>query len=829
VPKAAKPQRIPLFGRETALERLTDLTQRLPSGKAVYCVINGQMGIGKSRLKEELVSRLNKSGTVDFFETNCSVDVTSPYYPFKILLRDFLGLHELDSPQTMARQIDDVLEKNNLSRTVRRGVKHLLLTDLGRLRSDEIRTLNEEIYTAMRNLVRHMCCKKPVVLIFDEFEQADLMSRDLITYLSSELEHEPIMFLLVDVPKKYLDAWTVDWEEINLQPLNKKEVNTLIRHMLGNIDESLADYIYRESGGNPLFAIEALRNTRRNKIIKQVSGKWYLEKEQDLVFLDDLYGLVMSTIDSLTSTARLIIDYASVIGYRFSLRILSELLARPDLKEQLDFLVTEGYIVLSSDGADSVYIFRHNLLKDAAYSVLPLRKRKEIHQKVAVLFERLHAENLSPFYEDVGRHYLACDQHGPAARYFKLAGDKAKNLFAIDQALSFYEQVMSIKTRIGDELPEDLYQDVILNLVDIYEIKGDINKMEKTSRKRLTEARQNKELMNEMLFAERDAYALILLNHLPEAEQLLLASVEKCDEQMVDTLAVLYGHLGLLYANRYEYDKCLINYNLSWRIAHANEIREAEILCLLNLANLHKALGNYEKALEYAQYGLEILVDTENIKRNIECQYLIASIEYELWNIEKAESILSECLMTADSIGSFDAYIRSALDLARIHSLNERSDQVAKYLKSVDKKISFLLRENLMVEINLKKAIIYYENKDYQKANDYVISSIRTAERAHMAGVVFQCQTLLSLLDKTHGLEHAKKALTMAELMKLPPLIANALYRVTQIYLELDDVENARYYGKKALLVYDDIKSRLSETNRKYYINRPEYASLLGI
>jgi predicted ATPase/class 3 adenylate cyclase len=828
-PKAVEPQRTPIFGRETALGKLIDLTERLGFGQAVYCAINGQMGIGKSRLKEEFMIYLTKSETINCFETNCSADIQSPYYPLKALLRNFLDLQELDSTQTTNKRIDDMLEENKLNPTIAKGIKHLLLTDLSRLRSDEIRTFNEEIYIAMRDLIRSKCRQKPLVLILDEFDQADVMSKDLITYLSSELEPEPIMFLLVDVPKKYLDAWNVEREEIDLQPLDKKEINRLIRHVLGDIDENLAEYIYRESGGNPLFTIEALRNTRRNKIIKQVSGKWYLAKEQDLVFLDDLYGLVMSTIDSLTSTARLIIDYASVIGNRFSFRILSELLARPDLKEQLDFLIAEGYVVRASDGADPAYIFRHNLLKDAAYSVLPLRKRKEIHQKVALLFERLYSENLSPFYEDVGRHYLACDRHAQAAGYFKLAGDKAKNLFAIEQALSFYEQVLDIKTRIGDELPGKLYQEVMLNLVDIYEIKGDIGKMEKTARKRLIEARQNSELLNEMLFAERDAYALILLNQLQKAEDLLLASVEKCNDKMVDTLAILYGHLGLLYENRYEYDKCLIHYNLSWRTAHANNIKEAEVLCLLNLAHLHKALGNYEKALEYAQYGLEILVDTEDIKRNIECQYLIASVDYELWNIEKAEGILTECMMTADSIGSFDAYIRSALDLARIRSMNGPSDQVAKYLKSVDKKISFLLRENLMVEINLKKAMIYYDNKDYVKANDYIIGSLRTAERAHMAGIVFHCQNLLSILDKQNGLEHAKKALITAELMKLPPLIAAALYRMTRIYLERDDIENARYYGKKALLVYDDIKSRLSETNRKYYINRPEYVSLLGI
>jgi tetratricopeptide (TPR) repeat protein len=264
-----------------------------------------------------------------------------------------------------------------------------------------------------------------------------------------------------------------------------------------------------------------------------------------------------------------------------------------------------------------------------------------------------------------------------------------------------------MQNRIEKKLPKHLYQEVMLNLVDIYEIKGDINKMERIARQQLNEARKVPDKVMELLFAERDAAALIQLNRMEEAEQLLTMSIEKCDERSIHIQAILYSHLGKLYANRYEYDKCLLNYNLSWRTANSNNIKEAETLCLLNLAHLHKSLGNYEKAIEYIQYGFEILVETEDIRRNVELQYLLASIDYEIWNVEKAAALFNECFMTADSIGSFDAYVRSALDLAFIYSSNGNANMVDEYLKSVDKKISFLIREKLLAEINLKKAIIY--------------------------------------------------------------------------------------------------------------------------
>ncbi len=828
-PRVFEPQRMPLFGREAELNRLLDLAQKSIHNAPVFCILNGQMGIGKTRLKEEFEVQLSKSDTCSCFETNCSVDVQSPYHPFRTLLRNILQLHELDGQDITAKRLDETFAQQNFNRSLAKGVKHLLLTDIGRLQSDEIRMVNEEIYASVRDIIKNECRNKPLVLIFEEFGQADIMSKELTIYLMTELENEPVMFLLINAPNQQFEAISVQLEEIDLKPLSKHDVHSLIRHILGNIDEDLADFIYREAGGNPLFTIEAIRNTRRNKIIKQTSGKWYLSKEQALVFLDDLYGLVMSTIDSLASDPRLIVDYASVIGYRFSLRILSELLTRPDLKEHLDYLIAEGYIVLSSDGDDPVYIFRHNLLKDAAYNVLPVRKRKEIHNKVASLLEQVYSNNLSSFYEEVARHYLACDRYGRATTYFKLAGDKAKNLYAIDQALSFYEQVLDIKKKFGTELPKPLYREIMLNLIDIYEIKGDISKMEKTAREKLSETLKDDDQKNAMLFAERQAYGLILLNRVEEAETLLIASIEKAGDKMVDILPILYADLGMLYANKYEYDQCLLNFNLSWRTARANNIKEAEIVCLLNLSKLHKGLGNYEKAIEYLQHGLEILVDTEDIRKNIELQYLIANIDYEIWNIEKAKNVLSECLMTADSIGSFDAYIRSALDLARIHSLNGEPGHVTKYLKDVDKKISFLIRESLLAEINLKKALVYYNNGDRKKANDYVINSLRIAERLNQHEIEFECFELLSMIDETHDMENARRALRLAEEMKLPPLIASALYRMAMIFLQKNDIDRARHHGRKALLVYDDIKSRLSDANRQHFIKRPEYTKLLEI
>jgi predicted ATPase/class 3 adenylate cyclase len=824
--KVSARQKYPIFGREAELARLLNIAQSAKEGKMSFCIIGGQMGIGKSRLKEEFEKCLADDPDLHFYETHCSMEVQSPYYPFKLLLRKFFDVTDYDTKEKINQKIDDFYGRSDLPPSDARGVKHLLLTDLRRLRGDEIQTVNEEIYGSIQNLLRKECRVKPLVLIFEEFNRADPMSKDLVIYLLSEFAREPLMFLMVNVSRDYLTHFPVPIEELNLTPLSQKDTNNLITFILAEADEKLVEFIYRAAGGNPLFTIETIRNTRRTKVIKEISGRWVLEKEQKLPFLDDLYSVVMSTIDSLPLDYRLVIDYASVIGYSFNSRILDGLLERPNLKDQLSYLVTEGYIVQGNDGQDPQYVFRHNLLKDAAYTVLPVKKRKEIHQQTASLYERLYGDQLGNYYEEIGHHYLTCENFKKASTFFKLAGDKAKNLYALDQAFYFYDTVLKIQKDAETQVAADLFREVLLSLTDLYEITSDIQKMEKTAERGLDSSRQDRDRETELLFLERNGFARVLLNKFNEAEEMLLGALEAAGKERPNLVSVLYADLGVLYLNKYEYEKSVLNYNLSWNTARSNRLPDSEILCLYNLAILHKQLGNYEQSLEYLNYGLENILPRENLRRITQFQHLVAEIYYELWNITKAKTLFQETLAMTEAAGIVETSVKSALSLAVLNALQGDSVKAAEFLEGVDKKIPFFARENLMLDINLKKAYVYFYNNDPRSA-DFIANILRTAQKYGKKDVEFHCHYLLAQLNPDEEPAHARSALETAETIKLLPLIANALLLMAQLGRKNNEPDKAMYYGLKALHLYDEIKSKLSNENAQFYMRRPEYMKLL--
>jgi len=821
-------KKIPFCGRQRELNKLIEIAQSIKENKAELCIITGQMGIGKSRLKEEFEKFLSEDGVFKYFETHCSVEIPSPYFPFKFLLARYFEITEYDSSVAIAKKIDESIARRHLSPLVAKGLQHLFLTDMHRIKQDEMLSINEEIYNSVKNLIRFEGRANPLVIIFEEFNKADEMSKYLMAYLTSELRDEPVMFLLVNVSKEFLTNIDTPIEEINLTPLAFHEVKDLVTHILDDVEENLVQFMYKSAGGNPLFTIEAVRNTRRTEVIKKVAGRWVLEKDQRLSFLDDLYGVVMSTIDSLPSRYRLIIDYASVVGYSFSYRILHGLLEYEGLREQLDYLIEEGYIIISKNGQDPIYVFRHNLLKDAAYTVLPVRKRREIHKLVATLFEELYSEQLSTFYENIAHHYLSCEDHGKAATYFALAGDKAKNLYAIEQALEFYNRVLEIDKDTAT-LANSLMRSVFLNMTDLYEITGDIKKMEKIAERGLRNARFDKNVESEVGFLERYGYSLFLINRFSEAEELFLSATDKCGGEMVEILAVLYSDLGLLYQTRNEYERSLLYYNMSWKTAQEHKIKKGEILCLLNMAKLHNNLGNYEQALEYLDYGLSGLIPNEDIRWQLQYKYQIAETMFEIWALAQSQEALLECFEIADSIDNVETYVKSALDLAIIYSINGDSQKVDEYIPLADAKFSFFIRDELLAEINLRKAMINSYKSNHQKAIDFAMSALKAAQKLSRRDIECQCYRLLSSLESEQADEYARNALDIAEEIKLPPLIAAALFRMTELHLAEEDFEKARHYARKALLIHDDIKFKLKDTRRQAYISKPEYVKLLEL
>jgi tetratricopeptide (TPR) repeat protein len=161
--------------------------------------------------------------------------------------------------------------------------------------------------------------------------------------------------------------------------------------------------------------------------------------------------VIAARIDRVEENLKGIMQVASVIGREFAFRILQAISGMAeDLKANLINLQGLEFIYEKSLFPELEYIFKHALTQEVVYGSLLLKRRKEIHGRIAAAIETLYADRLAEFYAALAYHYGRSDNGEKAVDYLYLAMQRAIALNAIEQAKAFFDEAMQTL----DGLPE---------------------------------------------------------------------------------------------------------------------------------------------------------------------------------------------------------------------------------------------------------------------------------------------------------------------------------------------------------------------------------------
>jgi len=173
-----------------------------------------------------------------------------------------------------------------------------------------------------------------------------------------------------------------------------------------------------------------------------------------------LHAVVASRIDRLPPTARECIQLAAVIGQRFGDRVLRE--AGGDrIADAVDQLIAADLVLEAAPGErrEGRYRFKHAVVQEVAYNTLLVRRRVELHRRVAAAYEAVLGEELKEFYPALAHHYLIGDVPEKAAEYSWKSAQRATAIHAYIEALRFAEQALELFEKIQriDAAVEALY------------------------------------------------------------------------------------------------------------------------------------------------------------------------------------------------------------------------------------------------------------------------------------------------------------------------------------------------------------------------------------
>ena len=349
----------PMVGRDTELLSLMQLSAAVGAGLGRAAVVIGEPGLGKSRLIAEWKTTAQAGGAdsnrraFTWAEGRClSYGQNIPYHLLSDLLQSLVGAGGADNKpeQRAALQalVDDVIGAEGAGE-VFRYLANLMSLPLeaeaeARIKLLEPQALQNQYLSSLRQLLRALAQRQPLVLVLDDIHWADPSSTDLMTKLLPLISEAPILLCLVTRPDRDSHGWKLvaaareklgaGLTEINLNPLNEADSRQLVSNLLEieSLPDNIRGLILKKAEGNPFFVEEVIRMLIDRGAIYKQGNSWAAGKEISTIEIpDNLQGLLLARIDRLPEDVKRTLRVASVIaviGRQFSVRVLEQVLER---------------------------------------------------------------------------------------------------------------------------------------------------------------------------------------------------------------------------------------------------------------------------------------------------------------------------------------------------------------------------------------------------------------------------------------------------------------------------------------------------------------------
>ena len=625
--------RSPLIGRQEEVRRLRcalEAVSRPPApnngvGAAVsrVIIIEGEAGIGKSRLVAELEDQVQQRGLSSLLGAGQSIEQYTPYRAVRDIFELYFGLEKVTEQAERQQRVERLVKKVAASQIERLPLLNDVL-NLGLPENELTGALNpslrqQSLVSFLLTLLRAWAQEQPLILLIEDAHWLDSLSWEMVVQVTRGLisSNSPLLLLLVTRPMaeqsigaqhlSSLRALEVT-EALTLNQLSDEEVVALVTSRLGlpqgGVPQPVADLVRRRAEGNPFFAEELIFTLREQDLIRiekeptthcVISGD-LSEMSQKLP--DTVQGLILARIDKLSAEKQLILKVAAVIGRTFAYIplqwTLNQYIAHisQTLQKQIKELTSHALIASESDLS---YIFKHIITQEVAYQTLLFAQRKQLHRKVASWYETSFA-TLAPYYPLLVHHYHHAEEKEQERYYARLAGERAAAQYANDEGIRYFSRAL-------DLTPESDYlarYELLLAREKVFDWQG----------KREAQA-QDLAFLSDLVTNLSDSaksaavrlrqanYGRVTSDYSNAVLAVQQAIAHAQEGQDVTTEAKSYRIWGLILLLTGHYESAQQQLQQALLLARRSQNQSVEADSLLNLGNINFYQRNYTLAKEY--------------------------------------------------------------------------------------------------------------------------------------------------------------------------------------------------------------------------------------
>ena len=439
----------PLVGRERELRQILGAWAAARAGHGQVVLLQGEPGIGKSRLVEEL--RAHAADT-PHWQTVWHCGPThgdSALYPVAQQLAHAAGLTVGDGAEARRDKLGEMLSKYGDGEPLGKPV----IADLLGLAQDADLPIvamspekrREVTLNTLLGMIQCVAGRGAALFVLEDAHWSDATTRELLARAIDRAADRSWLILVTARPE-YQPTWSGQSgvTQINLDRLDRSDSERICAHLGADFllsIETLRQIVAR-SDGIPLFVEEMTKSAL------EAAAAPAEQRPGALAIPMTVKDLLAARLDRL-GPARRIASLGAAIGRRFSYELLAAVAMRPEaeLRQGLRDLSLSGLIETNGLPPSSFYVFKHALIRDAAYEFLLKRERQALHGQIAAaLRDRFpHARETEP--ELLAHHFTESGAIADAAPLWAEAGNRAASRAAHAEAASHLQNALDLVRR----------------------------------------------------------------------------------------------------------------------------------------------------------------------------------------------------------------------------------------------------------------------------------------------------------------------------------------------------------------------------------------------
>ena len=449
-----------LIGREEELEVLLRRWSRAKSGEGHVVLLSGEPGIGKSRLTAALLERLaaEPHTRLRYF---CSPQHTdSALYPIISQIERAAGFAHQDALQAKLDKLDALLSQSFTPRHDAALLAELLsLPSDGRYPTIELtpQQRRQKTLEALKAQLEVLSRNNPMLMIFEDVHWIDPTSLEMLGRAVDRLRTLSIL-LIVTYRPEFEPPWLglPHVTAVTLNRLGHREIAAIIDRVAANkaLPANIKHDIIERTDGIPLFVEEM------TKAVLEIGSEEAAQRTVATIpspgqsVPATLHASLMARLDRL-GPAKGVAQIGAAIGREFSDELIGAIARKPEaeLKAALDRLIEAGLLFGHGVSPQRTYLFKHALVRDAAYSTLLRGRRQELHGQIVSAVEQSFPELVVSQPEMLAHHSAESGMLVEAIEYYLLAAKRATAAMNTKEATAHLKRGMKLVEQLPTSEP----------------------------------------------------------------------------------------------------------------------------------------------------------------------------------------------------------------------------------------------------------------------------------------------------------------------------------------------------------------------------------------